>query len=66
MSRPLETYEVFAARSNTTQPLMHIGNVRASEPATAAVYARTMYDEWNWRSMVVVRRAALIPVITAK
>ena len=63
MSRPLETYEVFAARSSSEQPLRHMGNVRASDPATAAVYARTMYDEWNWRAMFVVRRAAIVTVI---
>jgi 1,2-phenylacetyl-CoA epoxidase PaaB subunit len=66
MSRPIETYEVFAARSTGDQPLTHMGNVRASEPATAAVYARTMYDEWAWRAMFVVRRAAIITVIAPK
>ena len=63
MSRPLETYEVFAARRSSAQPLRHMGNVRASDPATAVVDARTMYDEWNWRAMFVVRRAAIVQVI---
>ena len=66
MSRPLEIYEVFAARNSSDQPLRHMGNVRASEPATAVVYARTMYDEWNWCAMFVVRRAAIIQVIAPK
>jgi len=66
MSRPLETYEVFAARSAGDQPLRYTGNVRASEPTTAAVYARTMYDEWNWRAMFVVRRSAIVTVIAPK
>jgi 1,2-phenylacetyl-CoA epoxidase PaaB subunit len=66
MSRALESYEVFAARNASEQPLRHMGNVRASEPETAAVYARTMYDEWAWRSMFVVRRSAVITVIAPK
>ncbi|GAB4432428.1 MAG: hypothetical protein OHK0015_19920 [Chloroflexi bacterium OHK40] len=66
MSRPIEVYEVFAARTGANQPLRHMGNVRASEPATAAVYARTMYDEWAWRQMFVVRRSAIITVIAPK
>lgn len=66
MSRPLETYEVFAARTSADQPLRHMGNVRASEPSTAGAYARTMYDEWAWRAMCVVRRSAIITVIAPK
>jgi 1,2-phenylacetyl-CoA epoxidase PaaB subunit len=66
MSRPIEIYEVFAARNASDQPLRHMGNVRASEPATAGVYARTMYDEWAWRAMFVVRRSAIITVIAPK
>jgi 1,2-phenylacetyl-CoA epoxidase PaaB subunit len=66
MSRAIETYEVFAARNASDQPLRHMGNLRASEPETAAVYARTMYDEWTWRAMFVVRRSAIITVIATK
>jgi 1,2-phenylacetyl-CoA epoxidase PaaB subunit len=64
--RELATYEVFAARSGAEQPFRHMGDVRASEPATAGVYARTMYDEWQWRAMFVVRRDAIVRVIRPK
>ncbi len=44
-------------------PLRHNGNVRASEPRDAAVYAHLMYDEWRWREMFVVPSEALVRVI---
>ncbi len=55
-------YEVFARRKYE-DPLAHVGNVTAPDDELAAVYARSIYDEWTWVEMVVVPRAALIPVI---
>jgi 1,2-phenylacetyl-CoA epoxidase PaaB subunit len=55
-------YEVFARRKYE-EPLAHVGNVTAPDDELAAVYARSIYDEWTWVEMVVVLRAALIPVI---
>jgi hypothetical protein len=37
--------------------------VRAGSPALAAVYAKTIYDEWRWKSMFVVPRTACVRVI---
>jgi hypothetical protein len=61
--RPVENYEVFTARVGSENPLRHNGNVRASEPVDAAVYAHLMYDEWRWREMFVVPSKAIVPVI---
>ena len=61
--RPVDNYEVFTARVGEENPLRHNGNVRASEPRDAAVYAHHMYDEWRWREMFVVPSEALVRVI---
>jgi len=61
--RPVENYEVFTARVGEDHPLRHNGNVRASEPRDAAVYAHLMYDEWRWREMFVVPSATIVRVI---
>ncbi|HBY92727.1 MAG TPA: hypothetical protein DEP84_01995 [Chloroflexi bacterium] len=55
-------YEVFARRKYEDS-LTHIGNVTAPDDELAAVYARSIYDEWTWLEMVVVPRQSLIPVI---
>lgn len=55
-------YEVFA-RSTRDDALGHVGTVNATSTDFARVYARTTYDEENWIEMVVVERAAFIPVI---
>jgi 1,2-phenylacetyl-CoA epoxidase PaaB subunit len=57
-----QLYEVFA-RSTRNDALAHIGTVNATSTDFARVYARTTYDEENWVEMVVVERAAFIPVI---
>jgi len=57
----LENYEVFTARPG--HPLRHNGNVRASSPEEAAVYARLMYDEWRWKEMFVVPERSIVRVI---
>lgn len=59
-----EFYEVFA-RAADDQPLLHVGAVRAMRAEDAAVFARCLYDEWNWTEMFVVPRRSLIPVIRA-
>lgn len=61
--RPVEPYEVFAARTGVDHPLRHIGSVRGATPRDAAVYAELMYDEWRWREMFVVPSEALVRVI---
>ena len=57
-----QLYEVFARRTRD-EPLGHVGTVNATSTDFARVYARTTYDEENWIEIVVVERAAMIPVI---
>ena len=57
-----QLYEVFARRTRD-EPLGHGGTVNATSIDFARVYARTTYAEENWIEMVVVERAAMIPVI---
>lgn len=60
MARDL--YEVFA-RKERSEPLSHIGTVRATSVDFARVYARNTYDEENWVEMMIVPRAAMIPTL---
>lgn len=55
-------YEVFARRKYEDS-LTHIGNVTAPDDELAAVYARSIYDEWTWLEMIIVPRQSLITVI---
>ena len=57
-----QLYEVFARRTRD-EALGHVGTVNATSIDFARVYARTTYDEENWIEMIVVERAAMIPVI---
>jgi 1,2-phenylacetyl-CoA epoxidase PaaB subunit len=57
-----EVFEVFARRK-PEDPLHHIGYVNAPDAELAGVYARSIYDEWNWIEMAVVPRAAITIVI---
>ena len=57
-----QLYEVFGRRTRD-EPLGHVGTVNATSIDFARVYARTTYDEENWIEMIVVERAAMIPVI---
>jgi 1,2-phenylacetyl-CoA epoxidase PaaB subunit len=57
-----EVFEVFARRK-PEEPLHHIGYVNAPDAELAGVYARSIYDEWDWIEMVVVPRAAITTVI---
>ena len=60
MARDL--YEVFA-RKERSEPLSHIGTVRATSVDFARVYARNTYDEENWVEMMIVPKAAMIPTL---
>lgn len=55
-------YEVFA-RARLSDPLAHVGSVRAGGAELARTYARTTYDEERWAHMVAVPRECLITVI---
>ncbi|MDQ4074719.1 MAG: hypothetical protein M3220_00580 [Chloroflexota bacterium] len=57
-----KVYEVFARRKYE-DPLHHVGTVAAPDDEMAAVYARSIYDEWTWLEMVVMPRDAIISVI---
>jgi hypothetical protein len=62
---PAEVYLVFA-RLRPTDPLAHLGTVRASNVDLACAYARTTYDEDKWIEMIVVPRPAVTWVTTAE
>ncbi len=57
----VEIYEVFA-RHRREEPLRHVGTVTAPNVEMARLYARVIYDEDMWDAMVVVPRAAMVPV----
>lgn len=57
----VEIYEVFA-RHRRDEPLRHVGTVTAPNVEMARVYARLIYDEDMWDTMVVVPRAAMVSV----
>ena len=56
-----DIYEVFARFREPN--LHHIGSVVATDDDLAKMYAAKLYDEWGWREMTVVKRAAIITVI---
>jgi 1,2-phenylacetyl-CoA epoxidase PaaB subunit len=51
------------ARRAYDEPLRQVGTVEADDRELAIVYARSIYDEFNWVEMAVVPREALITVI---
>jgi len=57
-----ESWEVFA-RHEHDQPLRHIGRVDATTVDDAEVFARTLYEEWKWLDMFIVRRPALVTLV---
>jgi 1,2-phenylacetyl-CoA epoxidase PaaB subunit len=61
----IEIYEVFA-KVKAEDPLRHCGNVMATDPEGAKVYAYKMYDEFPWTEMVVVPRREMVSVIKTK
>lgn len=68
MSRPPdrtaegEVYEVFA-RFLADEPMRHVGNVAASDPDLAGVYAFALYDEWAWSEMILVPRREIVTLV---
>ena len=57
-----DVYEVFA-NIKAEDPLHHIGNVIASNPALASMYAYTLYNEWAWSEMIIVPRREIITLV---
>lgn len=55
-------WEVYARRK-FEEPLYQVGTVAADERDLAQVYARTIFNEFNWVEMVLYPRAAAIQVI---
>jgi hypothetical protein len=51
------------ARRAYDQPLQQVGTVEADDRDLAVVYARSIYDEFAWVEMALVRRDALVTVI---
>jgi 1,2-phenylacetyl-CoA epoxidase PaaB subunit len=49
-------WEVFARRKYD-EPLHQVGTVAADDPHLAEVYARSIFDEFNWVEMVLFPRA---------
>jgi 1,2-phenylacetyl-CoA epoxidase PaaB subunit len=60
-----QIYEVFA-KVKAEEPLRHCGNVMATDPDGARVYAYKMYDEFPWTEMVIIPREQMITVIKTK
>ena len=56
-----DIYEVFARFRE--KRLHHIGTVVAKDDELAKMYAATLYDEWGWREMAIVKRADVVTVI---
>ena len=59
-----ECWLVFARR-RYDEPLAQIGTVTTDDPAMAAIYAQSIYDEHPWIEMIVVPRPAVRTVIAS-
>lgn len=55
-------WEVYARRK-FEEPLYQVGTVAADDRDLAQVYARSIFNEFNWIEMVLYPRAAAIQVI---
>ncbi len=53
------------ARRAYDEPLRQIGTVESDDGDLAAVYARSIYDEFAWVEMAVVPRDSLVTVIAS-
>jgi hypothetical protein len=53
------------ARRKYEEPLYEIGTVMADDIELAKVYARSIYDEFNWVEMVIVPRTSVVTVIAS-
>lgn len=58
-----DVYEVFA-KIKPEDPLHHVGNVIASNPDLASMYAYTLYNEWAWSEMIIVPRSEIVTLIS--
>ena len=58
-----DTVWLVLARRAYDQPLQQIGTVEADDRDLAVVYARSIYDEFAWVEMALVRRDAVVTVI---
>ncbi|MCA9967662.1 MAG: hypothetical protein KC423_25610 [Anaerolineales bacterium] len=54
-------YEVFARFRE--KRLKHIGSVVAKDDELAKMYAATLYNEWKWQEMAIVKRTDVVTVI---
>ena len=53
------------ARRRYDEPLYQVGTVTADDPAMAAIFAQSIYDEHPWIEMIVVPRSAVRTVIAS-
>jgi len=58
----VEAWEVFA-RQDASIPIRHVGTVDASNLDDATVFAYTLYEEWKWTDMFIVRRSDIEQVV---
>ena len=57
-----EPWEVFA-RQDESLPVRHIGTVDAADVDDAVVFAYTLYEEWKWADMFIVKRSDTTQVV---
>lgn len=55
-------WEVYARRK-FEEPLYQVGTVAADDRDLASVYARAIFNEFNWVEMVLYPRASALQVI---
>jgi 1,2-phenylacetyl-CoA epoxidase PaaB subunit len=59
---PAEPWEVYA-RQDAKLPIRHIGTVNATNVDDATVFAYTLYEEWKWADMFIVKRSDTAQVV---
>lgn len=57
-------WEVYARRKYD-EPLAHVGTVAADERDLALVYARSIFNEFNWIEMILYPRETQVIAITS-
>ena len=62
MSLVPEPWEVFA-RQDAKLPIRHIGRVDAATLDDAIVFASTLYEEWKWSDLFIVRKREIEQVV---
>jgi 1,2-phenylacetyl-CoA epoxidase PaaB subunit len=58
-----DTIWLVLARRAYDQPLQQVGTVEADDRNMAVVYARSIYDEFAWVEMALVRRNDMVTAI---